>query len=110
MTEWYDSMNTTWQECHSTYTDSFTTPWILANGSSTSQSPVEEVLFECDGNEQNTELDPQLGIILSKLLECADQDSLKTYLLDVEAYQNGKPIEEVVTQKAVLERLICLRN
>lgn len=103
-------MNTTWQECHSTYTGSFTTPWILTAVNSTSQSPAEEVGFDCDDDAQNKELDPQLGMILSKLLDCTDQDSLKTYLLDVEAYQNGKPIEEVVTQKAVLERLICLRN
>ena len=41
---------------------------------------------------------------MCKLLDCTDQDSLKTYLLDVEAYQNGKPIEEVVTQKALLKR------
>lgn len=41
-------------------------------------------------------------MILCKLIDCKDQDSLKTHLLDVEAYQNGKPIEEVVTQKAIV--------
>lgn len=51
-------------------------------------------------------MDPQLGMILCKLIDCKDQDSLKTHLLDVEAYQNGKPIEEVVTQKAMLERYL----
>ena len=54
-------------------------------------------------------MDPQLGMILCKLIDCKDQDSLKTHLLDVEAYQNGKPIEEVVTQKAMLERYLRIR-
>lgn len=40
-------------------------------------------------------------MIMCKLLDCTDQDSLKTYLMDVEAYQNGRPIEVVVTQKAL---------
>ena len=52
-------------------------------------------------------MDPQLGMILCKLIDCKDQDSLKTHLLDVEAYLNGKPIEEVVTQKAMNKDVEC---
>lgn len=46
-------------------------------------------------------MDPDLSIIMYKLQNCTTQNDIKTYLLDVEAYQYGKPIEVVVTQKAL---------
>ena len=107
MTEWYKSMDSAWRAWHSAYTDSFANPLNLVRGGSISQPSGEEVSLDCDADEQNTEVDPQLGMILCKLYECKDQDSLKTYLLDVEAYQNGKSIEEVVTQKALLGLLLA---
>ena len=50
--------------------------------------------------EQVTEIDPDLSLIMYKLQQCEDQDSLKTNLMDVEGYLNAKPIEVVVTQKS----------
>ena len=53
----------------------------------------------CDA--KGVELDPELSITMCKLQECTNQNDIKTYLMDIEAYQNGKPIEVVVTQKAL---------
>ena len=46
-------------------------------------------------------MDPELSLIFGKIKHCQDQDHLKTYLADVEGYQNGKSIEVVITQKAL---------
>ena len=50
---------------------------------------------------KGVELDPELSITMCKLQVCTNQHDIKTYLMDIEAYQNGKPIEVVVTQKAL---------
>ena len=49
VTEWYESMNTSWREWHSAYTCSFTNPLKLLEGKSVSQS-AEEVFsrWDCD--------------------------------------------------------------
>lgn len=47
------------------------------------------------------ELDPDLSLTMCKLQECTNQNDIKTYLMDIEAYQNGRPIETVVKQKAL---------
>ena len=38
---------------------------------------------------------------MCKLQESTDQSDIKTFLMDIESYQNRKPIEIVVTQKAL---------
>lgn len=98
---WYNCINQAWRENNSSFTDSLTTPRILQSSMSTSQSSVEEVRIRVLCDVKGVELDPELSITMCKLQECTNQNDIKTYLMDIEAYQNGKPIEVVVTQKAL---------
>ena len=66
---------------------------------STSQSSVEEVRIRVLCDAKGVELDPELSITMCKLQECTNQNDIKTYLM-------GKPIEVVVTQKA----LYCIQS
>ena len=101
MTGWFCCINQAWRDCHSVYTEALTTPPFLRSSHSLLQSSSDEVGVLDQSDSKNIELDPELSMIMCKLLECTNQSDLKTYLLDIEAYQNGKPIEVVVTQKAL---------
>lgn len=95
VTEWYDNMQKAWRECHEIHTrQPFTMRITDENG---------EVVCKCQFISwmQISEMDPDLSIIFGKIRRCQDQDSLKTYLIDVEGYQNGNPIEVVIPQKAL---------
>ena len=88
--QWYYCMNQAWKEDHTVFTEALTTPSFLHSSSSH---------LTCS-SDNGSELDPELSLIMCKLQESTNQSDIKTFLMDIESYQNRKPIEIVVTQKA----------
>lgn len=99
--EWFQCMYNACIDCHQSYTKQVICPGALDLASSRSSDSTADVKSKNDSYFQRVELDAELGIILRRLLACNSQDDLKTNLVDIQRYQNEKPIEVVGTQKAL---------
>ena len=94
-------MNQAWKEDHTVFTEALTTPSFLHSSSSHLTCSSDNVIANFVADLQGSELDPELSLIMCKLQESTNQSDIKTFLMDIESYQNRKPIEIVVTQKAL---------